>query len=166
MGYFQLTTGRQAEQYKARWKDPGGTMKETNLPVAKQKGLVLEVNNSGKKDSILHSSVLKQQKQVLNKYTLLPKCTNSFYTGRRPILLRLPLTSGSIPVEGIPTGIVQITVFSEDEKPLAERIVMVNQQEHYFITDLNAPFKKLEKSKKMLSRLMCPIQLFAIFQLR
>ena len=66
------------------------------------------------------------------------------------------VTSGAIPVEGLPTGIVQITVFSEDEKPLAERIVMVNQQEHYFITDLNAPLKKLEKRQKNVIQIDVP----------
>lgn len=154
MGYFKLQpeTGR---QYKARWKDPGGTMKETNLPVAKQKGLVLEVNNSGKKIQFSLKRTETTEAGSEKVYVVAQMHQQLLYRAKAT-LGATALTSGSIPVEGIPTGIVQVTVFSEDEKPLAERIVMVNQQEHYFITDLNAPLKKLEKRQKNVIQIDVP----------
>ncbi len=63
---------------------------------------------------------------------------------------------GIIPMENIPAGIIQLTLFSEDHKPLAERIVFVNKQDYYFITDLNSPLKGLEKRKKNVIQIDVP----------
>ncbi|MGZ5133777.1 MAG: hypothetical protein ACXWCG_01450 [Flavitalea sp.] len=154
MGFFPLRpTG--GEHYKARWKDPGGATKETNLPVAKQKGIVLEVNNAGKR---IQFSIQRppNTETTLGRVHVVAQMHQQLLYRAKANLSTTPFTSGSIPVEGLPTGIVQITVFTEDEKPVAERIVLVNQQEHYFITDLNAPLKKFEKRQKNVLQIDVP----------
>lgn len=154
MGYFKLLP-EGTEQYKARWKDPAGTTKESNLPVAKQKGLVLEVNNIGKKIQFALKRSETNDPSMERVHVVAQMHQQLLYRAKANLATSVT-TSGAIPVEGLPTGIVQITVFSEDEKPLAERIVMVNQQEHYFITDLNAPLKKLDKRQKNVIQIDVP----------
>ena len=154
MGYFTLQP-QGTEQYKARWNDPFGTSKETILPTAKQKGIVLEVRNAGKNIQF----ALKRPEnagQTYERVHVVAQMHQQLLYRAKANLAKTPITSGAIPVEGLPTGIVQVTVFSEDEKPLAERIVFVNQQEHYFITDLNVPLKKLEKRQKNVIQIDVP----------
>lgn len=153
MGFFRIQP--QAEQYKARWKDPSGASKETNLPGVKQKGIVLEVNNSGKTVQFL---IRRQEsaETANSRVHIIAQMQQQLLYRAKANLSNNVVTSGAIPVEGLPTGIVQITVFTEDEKPIAERIVMVNQQEHYFITDINAPLKKLEKRQRNVIQIDVP----------
>ncbi|HET9280059.1 MAG TPA: hypothetical protein VFN95_17815, partial [Flavitalea sp.] len=152
MGYFRLQPEGN-EQYKARWKDPLGTVKETSLPVAKQKGLVLEATNAGKKIQF----ALKRSENIGQSYVyIVAQMQQQLLYRAKANLANNAVTSGAIPIDGLPTGIVQVTVFSEDERPLAERIVFANQQDHYFITDLNAPLKKLEKRQRNVIQIDVP----------
>ena len=154
MGFFKLLP-EGAEQYKARWKDAAGATKESALPAAKQKGLVLEVINLGKRVQFALKRPEAADPSIERVHVVAQMHQQLLYRAKAN-LAASPITSGTIPVEGLPTGIVQITVFSENEKPLAERIVMVNQQEHYFITDLNAPLKKLDKRQKNVIQIDVP----------
>ena len=154
MGYFRLRPETN-EQYKARWKDPSGTAKEINLPAAKQKGLVLEVANAGKKIQFAIRRSEKADPSFERVHVVAQMHQQLLYRAKANLASSV-ITSGAIPVEALPTGIVQLTVFSEDEKPLAERIVFVNQQEHYFITDLNAPLKNFEKRQKNVIQIDVP----------
>src|SRR6185436_11983753 len=56
--------------------------------------------------------------------------------------------NGVLPTENLTTGILQLTVFSANGAPLAERIVFINRQDYYFITDLNPVIKNLGKRSK------------------
>jgi len=49
------------------------------------------------------------------------------------------ITSGSIPVTELPSGILQITVFSDNWEPIVERIVMVNNDNYKLAAQLNMP---------------------------
>lgn len=154
MGFFKLTP-QGSEQYKVKWKDPAGSTKESSLPAAKSKGIVLEVNNFGKKLQFTIKRTEAIDRSIERVHVVAQMHQQLLYRAKANLTGTI-VTSGAIPVEGLPTGIVQITVFSEDEKPLAERIVMVNQQEHYFITDINAPLKKLEKRQKNVIQIDVP----------
>jgi len=154
MGFFRLQPDS-AEQYKASWKDPSGAVKVTPLPIAKQKGLVLEVNNLGKKIQFSIKRTPNMEASYTRVYVIAQMHQQLLYRAKANISNNL-ITSGSIPVDELPTGIVQITLFTEDEKPLAERIVLVNGQDYYFITDLNAPLKKLEKRQKNVIQIDVP----------
>ena len=43
---------------------------------------------------------------------------------------------------------MQVTLFTADGKPIAERIVFINNNYYYFITDLHAPEKNLTPKGK------------------
>ncbi|ULQ51552.1 hypothetical protein [Flavihumibacter fluvii] len=146
MGKF-LFKPEPGNQYKAVWKDAAGKQQQSNLPAAKNKGIVLSAyvvadaiqftikrQEDGAADYPSVNIVAQMQQQLI--YEAKANLSNSI--GVR----------ASIPLENIPTGIVQITLFSPDNKPLAERIVFVNRQDYYFITDLNTPVKSFQKRAK------------------
>ena len=154
MGFFRLQPAG-SEQYRARWKDPTGATKETSLPTAKVKAVTLEVNNIGKRIQFTVQRPPNTESLFGRIYVIAQMHQQLLYRAKAN-LTATPFTSGGIPVDGLPTGIVQITVFTEDEKPIAERIILVNQQEHYFITDLNAPLKKFDKRQKNVLQIDVP----------
>jgi hypothetical protein len=49
------------------------------------------------------------------------------------------VTSGSIPVTDFPSGVMQITIFSENMEPIAERILMVNNDNYQLSAKVNTP---------------------------
>jgi hypothetical protein len=143
MGVIELTP-EAGETYKAIWKDQAGKPQQTNLPAAKKSGVVLETKRipSGITFSITRSEETAQSSPAV--YIVAQMQQQLLYRAKAS-LQKSPIVSGLIPLQNIPAGIVQITVFTEDEKPLAERIVFVNTPDYYFITDLNVPLKGLDK---------------------
>lgn len=146
MGFFTLKP-ESNEQYKATWKDVTGKVQSTPLPDAKKDGYTLTVTQDaigvrflisrpeGNSASAAAVTVVGQMQQQL------------VYMANANVA-KGPTVRGVIPTENIPAGIMQLTIFSSDKKPLAERIVFVNKQDYYFITDLNGPLKSFEKRKK------------------
>lgn len=146
MGLFTLTPIG-LERYKAVWKDDHGQVHETLLPVAKKEGIVLEVNNAGNqinftvKRSADTSSVYSEVSVIAQfQHQLIYKAKVKVSKGSQ--------ISAGIPVDSLPAGIVQLTVFDKDKRPLAERIVFINQQDYYFITDLNPSIINTLKREK------------------
>jgi hypothetical protein len=146
MGYFLLKPAA-GEKYKALWKDSKGAAHETVLPDAKENGVVLRVNNIG--NSLTYS---------LYRSDNLPVGSRSFqvvaqmqqqpvYKARINLSAKNQVTA-PIATENMPDGIMQVTLFTESGQPLAERIVFVNQNNYYFITDVHAREKNLTKKAK------------------
>jgi hypothetical protein len=54
----------------------------------------------------------------------------------------------ALPIDEMPTGIVQFSLFTEDWMPVAERIVFVNNRLHEFNAKLNLPIIDLKKRGK------------------
>lgn len=145
MGSFILQP-KTGEKYTAVWKDASGEVHETILPLAKQNGIVLEVN------AFANEIVFKIRRSAnalpypfvyvvaqMNQ-ELLYRAKANFSKSTSP--------SGVIPSANFPAGIVQVTVFTPDEKPIAERITFINPAASSFITDLNAAIKNLDKRKR------------------
>ncbi|PWT95494.1 MAG: hypothetical protein C5B52_17725 [Bacteroidetes bacterium] len=154
MGYFTMTPDA-GSQYKAVWKDPVGANEQTNLPAAKNSGasLLLDqtadaikfvIHRSGGTDSSYdYMYVVAQLQQQL------------LYRAKANLAVA-PMTSGMIPTKDLPAGIVQVTLFTKTGIPVAERIVFVNHQDYYFITDLNSALKDMGKKKKNVIQIDVP----------
>lgn len=145
MGSFRLLSP--VSGLVAVWKDPAGKPQKTKLPETTRNNVSLEVAQSAAgllfavrrradaSDNLQSLTLVAQQQQQI------------LYQAK----LNLAKTEGvkaTIPGEDLPTGIVQLTVFDNQNKPLAERIVFVNHQDYYFITDLNTPVKSTDKRGK------------------
>jgi hypothetical protein len=143
MGVFPFTPAS-GEQYKAVWKDQAGKVQQTNLPVPKKSGVVLETKKLPAGITFAIKRTEDAAKEINSVYIVAQMQQQLLYRAKAS-LQKSPIVSGMIPLANIPAGIVQVTVFTEDEKPLAERIVFVNTPDYYFITDLNVPLKGVGK---------------------
>ncbi|RYY20382.1 MAG: hypothetical protein EOO04_20165 [Chitinophagaceae bacterium] len=143
MGYFPIIP-EPGEQYKAVWKDQGGKVQQTNLPVAKKSGIVLETKKVPNGITFAVRRTDEAARDIPAVYIVAQMQQQLLYRAKAS-LQKNPIVSGMIPLQNIPAGIVQVTIFTEDEKPLAERIVFVNTPDYYFITDLNVPLKSVER---------------------
>jgi hypothetical protein len=154
MGYIMLTPVV-GEQFKAIWKDAAGKNQQTNLPAVKKDGFVMRIDQDA---SSVRFAISRPEKEVSPN-------TSVYVVGQMQQQLVYMATAnisknktihGTIPTENIPAGIIQLTVFSQDNKPQAERIVFVNKQDYYFITDLNSPLKGFDKRRKNVIQIDVP----------
>lgn len=137
MGTFLLRPDAN-ETYRAIWTDANGKQQTTALPAAKAEGYVLKVTATGKKKvfSLTSSAGIPPDWKTVNIIALLGqervyKAKASFEVSK--------VTSGAIPTEDLPSGVMQITVFSENWEPIVERVVMVNNDNYRFNVKVNTP---------------------------
>lgn len=146
MGYFFVTpvTGN---TYKAVWKDKKGTVHETAVPAARDNGVVLSVNMTG--DALSYS--LQRSANASLDYRTFKVVAHmqqqTVYMARINLSVKTSVTA-PIPLENLPDGIMQVTLFTDIGQPVAERIVFVNQGNYYFITDLHAKEKNLTRKAR------------------
>ena len=141
-------TAKQGETYTAVWKDAGGKEYNTPLPAVKSQGISLQVRDAGEgKKFILQRTddideagkslrIIAYMNQQLVYYAKINLSSNT-------------LTSGVIPTKQLPSGIMQVTVFDKNFKPLAERVSFVNNHDYEF--DVDAWIPALNKSKRGLN---------------
>jgi len=137
MGSFVFTP-QANESYKAVWTDVPGTQQTTPLPEARPQGCVLKMTGLGNKKVFMinRTEDVPAEWKSLNIVALLGQ--QRVYKAKAN-LEATRVTSGAIPVTDFPSGILQVTVFSEKWEPIAERIVMVNNDNYHFDAKLNAP---------------------------
>ena len=146
MGYF-LFTPVTGEKYKAIWKNNKGGTEETVMPPAKEKGILLSLNYTG--DSLFYE--LHRSPDIPDNYKRLYVVAQM---QQQPVYIAMvnmtpkDLIAAPIDIENAPDGIVQVTVFADDMHPIAERLVFINHDNYYFITDLHATEKNLTKKAK------------------
>ncbi len=146
MGFFRLKP-EAGETYTAVWKDAAGKTQKTSLPAARPDGIVLQAYHTP-----TGIQFVVQRKPdaapALQNLTILAQEQQQMVYQARLNLTKAETVRATIPTDNLGTGIVQLTLFTADNKPLAERILFVNHQDYYFITDLNIPQKGLEKRAK------------------
>ena len=137
MGSFSLLPIA-GENYTAVWTDEKGKESKTGLPLAKEQGVVLKITSLGGKKvfQIARSEGVPDDWKRINIIALLGQ--ERVYKAKAN-LENTTVTTGAIPVDQLPSGIMQITVFSEKWEPIVERIVMVNNENYYFTAKVNMP---------------------------
>ncbi|GAO42157.1 hypothetical protein [Flavihumibacter petaseus] len=146
LGYFDLTP-QPGETYTALWKDAAGKPQKTTLPAARPQGIVLEVSNtaSGIQFTVKRRPDAPAELQALQ---IVAQEQQQMVYQAKLNMAKTESVRAAIPTDNLASGIVQLTVLTHDNKPLAERIVFVNHQDYYFITDVNAQVKGLDKRAK------------------
>src|SRR5207253_8845067 len=113
---------------------------ETLLPAAKQNGVVLQVSSN----ALQVEFKIKRSDKVAAPYPfiyIVAHMNQQLLYRAKANITKNVIASSVIPTDNFPPGIMQITLFTPDEKPIAERIVFINQFNSSFITDLNVPLK-------------------------
>ncbi len=145
MGTFLLLP-KPNETYTAFYTDEFGKQGSVALPAAKANGVVLQINSSGnKKVFIVKRGALADGLETVNIVAHMAQ--QIVYKAKVPLKETI-VNSGAIPASALPTGILQLTVFSDRWEPLAERIVFVNNDNYKFEASLTTPITNLGKRGK------------------
>jgi hypothetical protein len=135
------------ETYKVNWKDPNGVLHETVLPTAKKEGIALRINQS--KENISYS--LNRPEIVdaaFKQLTVIAQVNQQTVYGAKINLSQKTQVTAPIIADSLPDGIMIVTVFNANNIPVAERLLFVNNNSYYFITDLHTSQKDLSPHGK------------------
>lgn len=145
MGKF-IFTPKPGEKYVAECLINSTEKKTVALPEMLSQGVSLQVNSMGGK------TVFNVNASTVSIPALMP----SYVLGvmENIVEFKIPVneadreTLGTIPVENLPSGILQITVFNADNKPLAERLVFVNSGDYIPATTFKTDTLDFNKRQK------------------
>jgi hypothetical protein len=154
MGTFLLKP-QPGEQYTAVWQDHYGKQQKKQLPAPRDKGIILDAIH--RPDGIQYG--LKRREDAADQaglYYVVAQMQQQLVYMAKVNLSKSATVTAVIPTENLPTGIVQMTIFNEQQQPLAERIMFINKQDYYFITDLNVQVKGTEKRAKNVIQMDVP----------
>jgi len=143
MGQLAITP-LAGKTYTAIWKDESGKSYTTPLPPFKQKGIVLQVRDdaAGKRFTIQRTDEVDEAEKQLHMVAYM----NQHLVFSANINLQNKKSSiGVLPVKDLPSGILQITIFNQQYKPLAERITFVNNHDYEFDGDAWIPQKSITR---------------------
>ncbi|MDE3182985.1 MAG: hypothetical protein KGM16_06155 [Bacteroidota bacterium] len=144
MGYFFIFP-HEGQTFSALWEYENGDMHTTPLPAIKNSGVGLRVTVAGSKRIFLVSS--SPSSSLTRVHILGTMYENKIFALDET--LEKGKVEGTIPTESLPSGILTITVFDQQWKPLAERITYVNNEDYLFQPEVNfvdVGFKKRAKN--------------------
>ncbi|MDE3248271.1 MAG: hypothetical protein KGO82_06425 [Bacteroidota bacterium] len=149
MGWFRIEP-KAGASYAAVWKDPNGKEITTALPAVKTQGINVQVSDAeeSKRFVLQRSDDIPESMQSLR---IIAYMNQQLVYYAKVNLASSTVTSGMIPTKQLPSGILTITVFDKNLKPLAERITFVNNHDYEFDADAWLPV--LNKNKRGLNTL-------------
>ncbi len=142
MGRFDLEF-KQGDKYYAEWTNSNGTKEQTWLPDAKPAGVALKV--TVQKDKLYYNLVNKTGKDSL--HVLMYMYQKVFYKTNIKVPVTEPFT-GVVPVNALPSGTMQLTVFDADWQPVAERVAFINNNNFLMNAAVNTPLVSTQKRGK------------------
>ncbi|HJV18671.1 MAG TPA: hypothetical protein VJ552_02225 [Sediminibacterium sp.] len=146
MGMFDLQP-LPGERYQLNWTDEFGVKGITQLPVAKDQGSVMNVRTTNEKAIVVIQRTANAAEPLKQMHLMIHLNQDLLYKVTIKMQERL-IQRAEIPIDELPTGIVQFTLFSNDWTPVAERVVFVNNHYHEFNAKLNPITVDLDKRKK------------------
>jgi hypothetical protein len=154
MGAFTMLA-QPNQVYNAVWKDAAGNEHTTALPTAKPNGISLHIADvtAGKKFYIFRS---KDADAADKQVTLVAHSNGTIAYQIKVDLSNAEMSNGTIPVKDMPSGILYVTVFNKNLKPIAERITFVNNHDYGFNVDTN--FTAISKLKRGLNQLKLEVK--------
>ena len=132
------------EKYRALWKDKKGLQHETPLPDANKQGVVLSTEFV---DNQLYYTIKRPDSvdAVNTTYQVVAQMQQRLVYSARINMTKKTSVRAQIDTDSLPNGVLQLTIFNAALQPIAERIVFINHDNYYFITDLHSADKNLSK---------------------
>jgi len=143
MGVFVLKPIA-GQQYQLNWTDEFGRTGVTKITDIKTEGAVLTVRTNNEKAflqferSVNAGEPFKQMNLLVHMNQLL-----MYKVGLK--MIDRNFQRAEIPIEELPTGILQFTLFTSDWIPVAERIAFINNHTHDFGAKINQLTTNLNK---------------------
>lgn len=146
MGLLQLKP-MDGEKYQLNWTDENGQKGITQIAPAKSEGVILKVSMDNEKAYAQVERTLDVPQNFKQMKLLVHQNQHLLYTVDFKGEERQVQRAG-LPIDELPTGIVQFSLFTKDWLPIAERIVLVNNRLHEFNAKLTVGIANLSKRGK------------------
>jgi hypothetical protein len=146
MGKFELEPAANTTYY-AEWKDEKGKTYKTDLPAARSAGALLQVISTEKMLSFIIKRSAESGPELQKLYVVANMYQQVIYKAAINLSSNF-MTSGTIPINELPSGIVEVTLFNANWQPLAERIVFVNKDDYTFDAVINPVSKSVARRGK------------------
>ncbi|MBY0481785.1 MAG: hypothetical protein K2Q21_10540 [Chitinophagaceae bacterium] len=135
------------ENYQLNWIDENAQKGSTPVPQALKSGVTLRVTMDNEKAY----AQVERTSEVPDNYKYLRLLVHQnqhlIYTVEFKGEDRL-IQKASLPIDELPTGVLQLSLFTKDWMPIAERIVFVNNRLHEYNAKLSVPLSNLSKRGK------------------
>lgn len=143
MGKFLITPDKGDSLY-AVWKDEKGVEHRTGFPQVKPDGVSLRVMSANKK-VFFSVSRSADKAEEYDHLTIIAHMNQQLVYKAFVNLKDVFMSGGSIPVDQLPTGVLQLTIFANNNLPVAERVVFVNNHSYEFSPELVVATKGIKR---------------------
>ncbi|MDE3249621.1 MAG: hypothetical protein KGO82_13220, partial [Bacteroidota bacterium] len=123
----------------ALWKDADGSMHRSALPEIQEQGTTIRVTPG---ENQVQFQITRSQQQNL---LLIAHMNQALVYRARISATDKRTVSGAVPTAQLPSGILTLTVFDDAERPVAERVVFVNNHEYLFDAKVSVGKQSLAK---------------------
>ncbi len=128
MGKFQLMPIA-GQQYTAVWNDVLGILHKTPLPAVLAQGVNLNLE-PGRSNRIFHVQRTKEAPVTLQQLTLVGQMNGAILFMAKLNLSDKESVTSTLPLSKMLSGILQLTLFDANDKPVCERIVFVKNEDY------------------------------------
>jgi hypothetical protein len=146
MGSFFLTANPQ-ENYKINWTDENGKTGTTPISSFKNEGAALSLTTTNEK-ALVHVERTATVPDNFKRMTLLVHMNQTLLYKINLNATEKTNLNAEVPIDELPTGILQFSLFTSDWIPVQERIIFVNNRQHEFNAKLTTPLVSLDKRGK------------------
>jgi hypothetical protein len=140
MGKFDLDF-QPGDKYYAEWPDNNGTKQQTWLPEPKPTGVSLKL--TVQKDRLYFNLINRTGNDSL--HVLMYMYQKIFYKTNISVSAAVPFT-GMVPINTLPAGTMQLTVFDANWQPVAERVAFISN--NYFTINAAVNTKEISTQKR------------------
>lgn len=154
MGRFVLEP-KPGATYTAEWQDDKKQIRRQPLPAVKKTGVVIRVMQQDAKEGFIVRRSADAPEELKTLYILGYFNQQLVYKARLNMKETF-MIGGAIPLEGIPTGILQMTIFDANWTALAERIAFVNKDDYFFSTRVTPVLKDVKRRGKNVVEIEVP----------
>ncbi|MES2330601.1 MAG: hypothetical protein V4539_13440 [Bacteroidota bacterium] len=146
MGSFYLRCNA-GETYTLNWTDENGKTGSTPVSAGKTEGVSLSVKTTNEK-ALIQVERTGNVPDNFKKMNLLIHMNQTLFFKINMNASERTSLKAEVPIDEMPTGILQLSLFTSDWIPVAERIVFINNRLHEFNAKLATPLVSLDKRGK------------------
>lgn len=146
MGAF-IVNPQQGKTYVAKVKFKDGSERTINLPKPQASGYLLSINNTGT-DKIIVKIMMTADKLGKGELKLVGLSNGNVYFVSRSQSQKQLITA-AVSKKELPSGIIQFTLFSAENSPVAERLAFVNNMEDRIQASLEGIKQSYSKREKV-----------------
>jgi hypothetical protein len=143
------------ESYTAKWTDGNGIQHETPLPAARKSGVVFSLQDG----SLDRNCVIRWTDDIadqVQKFHIVVQRNQQLLFSAYAPLTDKKISKGSLPIGQFPSGVITVTLFTEKDEPIAERVFFVNNEEYRSEPEIQFDQLGLQKREENRYRIIMP----------